>query len=196
MYTGLTARSKPLSDEVCFAAIKAALDSGCNYFNGGEFYGPPDSNSLTLLRKYFDKYPEDAHKIVLNIKGCLGPGHSPIGNKEFVASSVDNVLRMLGPVGHIDQFEPGRKDTKVDFEKDTLGTIDSYVQSGKIGGLALSEVNASTIRSAAKSFKITSVEVDLSLFHTDPLTNGILEACGELNIPVLAYCESCNFCSA
>lgn len=178
-----------LSDEACFAAIKAALDAGCNYLNSGEFYGPPERNSLTLLRTYFEKYPEDADRAVVNIKGALGPHFVPNGTREAVTASVENVLKTLGPAKRIDQFEAARKDPKCDYEKETLETLDAYLAAGKIGGIACSEINADTIRSAARSFKITAVELELSLFSTEPLTNGTLEACAELGIPVLAYYE-------
>lgn len=52
---------------------------------------------------------------------------------------------------------------------------------------SLSEVNAVTIRQVAKITKIVAVEVELSLWSTDPLTNGIAKACAELNIPIIAY---------
>lgn len=197
----MTDPSAGLSDEQRFAAIKAALESGCNYFNGGEFYGTPEDNSLTLLNRYLAANPEDADSIVLNIKGGLGPGHQPAGSSKDVAKSIDNVLRLLGSPGRVTQFEVGRKDPKVDYEEDTLATIDRYVKAGKLDGISLSEVSATTIRSAAKKFEITAVETEVSLFHTDPLTNGILEACGELNIPVVAYCKylkqvrSCTCCT-
>ncbi len=38
-----------------------------------------------------------------------------------------------------------------------------YVQTGKIGGIGLSEVKAATIHEAAKITKIAAVEVELSL---------------------------------
>lgn len=53
------------------ATMKAALEAGANFWNCGEFYGPPDRNSLHLLNKYFTKYPEDADKLVLSIKGAM-----------------------------------------------------------------------------------------------------------------------------
>ena len=56
-------------------------------------------------------------------------------------------------------------------------------------GIACSEINSSTLREAAKAFKITSLEIELSMFRTEPLTNGLLKTCAELDIPVLAYCE-------
>ncbi|KAF5665777.1 putative pyridoxine 4-dehydrogenase [Fusarium heterosporum] len=184
---GLTAR--PLPDETTFAAIRTALDVGCNWLNGGEFYGPPDANSLALIRRYLEKYPEDADRIVLTIKGGLGPNWIPIGTKENIRQSIDNCIETLGPVGRIASFEAARRDPDVDYEEDTLATINEYVKEGKIDGISCSELNADTLRSAAKKFKITALEIELSLFTTDPLTNGLLEACGELDIAVLAYCE-------
>ncbi|CZR39872.1 putative pyridoxine 4-dehydrogenase [Fusarium proliferatum ET1] len=182
---GLTAR--PLPDEDAFAAIRTAIDSGCNWLNGGEFYGPPDANSLALMRRYLEKYPEDADRIVLTIKGGLGPNYVPLGTKENIHRSIDDCLETLGPVGRIASFEIGRKDPNVDYEEDTLAAISEYVKDGKIDGISCSELNANTLRSAAKKFKITALEIELSLFTTDPLTNGLLEVCGELGIPVLAY---------
>ncbi|KAF4955494.1 hypothetical protein FGADI_4467 [Fusarium gaditjirri] len=182
---GLTAR--PLPDEDAFAAIRTALDSGCNWLNGGEFYGPPDANSLALMRRYLEKYPEDTERIVLTIKGGLGPNYVPLGTKENIRRSIDNCLETLGPAGRIASFEIGRKDPNVDYEEDTLATISEYVKDGKIDGISCSELNANTLQSAAKKFKITALEIELSLFTTDPLTNGLLKVCGELDIPVLAY---------
>ncbi|KFZ21496.1 hypothetical protein V502_02929 [Pseudogymnoascus sp. VKM F-4520 (FW-2644)] len=64
---GLTWRSEPLAEEDSFKAMRAALANGSNFWNAGEFYGPPDFNSLTLLEKYFTKYPEDANEVLLSV---------------------------------------------------------------------------------------------------------------------------------
>ena len=165
--------------------MRSALNSGCNFWNGGEFYGTPESNSLTLLNDYFALYPEDADKVVLNIKGAMGPGMKPNGSPEYVRKSVENCLKMLGERGKIDMFECARRDPAVPLEK-TLKVLADLVDEGKIGGVALSEVNANTIRESAKITKIVAVEVELSLWSTEPLTNGIAEACAELDIPIIA----------
>ena len=182
---GLTWRSVISSEEQSFAAMRATLAKGCNFWNGGEFYGPADHNSLTLLRKYYEKYPEDADKVVLNIKGGTLPGLIPDGSPEFIKRSVNNSLKMLGPRGRIDMFECARRDPNVPLEQ-TLGALAELVHEGMIGGVALSEVNAGTIREAAKITKIVAVEVELSLWQTEPLTNGITDACVELKIPIIA----------
>ncbi|KAK4695703.1 pyridoxine 4-dehydrogenase, partial [Lecanoromycetidae sp. Uapishka_2] len=191
---GLTLHSTPPSEEQCFATMRTALAAGCNLWNGGEFYGPPDHNSMTLLKKYFERYPEDADKVVLNVKGATKvergadgrPIFTPDGSREYVRKSVLNCLEMLGPKGRIDMFESARRDHNVPL-KETLIALAEFVDEGKIGGVALSEVNAATIREAAKITKILAVEVELSLWSTEPLTDGIAKACAELKIPIHAY---------
>ncbi|GAB1310900.1 NADP-dependent oxidoreductase domain-containing protein [Madurella fahalii] len=183
---GLTWRPKKLPEEECFAVIKAALENGCNYMNGGQFYGPPDNNSLTLLNKYYEKYPEDKDKILLNIKGCVGENFAVDASPEGVRASVETCVRLIGGKGRIDQFESARKDKKVDIET-TVAALKEQVDAGNIGGISLSEVSAATIRRAAKVAKIESVEVELSMWCTEPLENGVAEACAEFDIPILAY---------
>ncbi|KAL2047434.1 hypothetical protein ABVK25_011542 [Lepraria finkii] len=187
---GMLPLTKPgaiATEEQCFAAMRAALSTDCNLWDGGEFYGSTDVNSLTMLNKYFTKYPEDADKVVLNIKGALRPGLIPDGSPHFVRQSVERCVEMLGGTAKIDMFECGRRDPNTPLET-TLATLEELVQQGKIAGVALSEVNADTIRAAAKITKIVAVEIEISLFCTDPLTNGITKACAELNIPIIAYC--------
>ncbi|KAF6223376.1 hypothetical protein HO133_000218 [Letharia lupina] len=184
---GLTPRSAMQPEEQSFAAMRAALSANCNLWDAGEFYGPsPDVNSLTLLNKYYAKYPEDADKVVLNVKGALQPNFVPNGSPEFVRQSVERCVEMLGGKGKIDMFECARRDPNVPLEA-TLATLGELVKEGKIGGVALSEVNANTIRAAAKITKIVAVEVEISLFSTEPLSNGIAQTCAELNIPIIAY---------
>ena len=187
MLAGLTWRFGTAipSEEQSFAAMRAALASGCNFWNGGEYYGTPETNSLTLLNKYYQKYPEDADKVVLNIKGGLRPNMTADGSPEFVKQSVNHCLEMLGGKGRIDMFECARRDPNVPLES-TLRALAELVDEGKIGGVALCEVNAETIREAAKITKIVAVETELSLWCTDPLTNGIAKACAELDIPIIA----------
>ncbi|KAK3941547.1 pyridoxal reductase [Diplogelasinospora grovesii] len=185
---GFTLRGRVLSDEQIFTTMKAALESGCNYWNGGEFYGTPERNSLTVLERYYERYPEDVGKILLNVKGCIYPAENfrPDSSPEGVKTSIESCVRMIGGKGRIDQFEAARKDPKVDIEV-TMKAMQGHINAGDIGGIALSEVSAKNIRRAAKVAKITAVEIELSLWETEPLTNGVVQACAELDIPILAY---------
>ncbi|KAG7293304.1 hypothetical protein NEMBOFW57_003350 [Staphylotrichum longicolle] len=182
---GLTWRPDPIPNEQAFEAMRAALKNGMNFWNGGEFYGTPECNSMTLLEAYFAKYPEDAEKVVLSIKGAVGP-KGPDGSPEGIRRSIDNVLKQLNGRKKLDVFECARRDPKVPME-DTFRTMQEYIDKGLLGGISLSEVAASTIHEAVKHAKIVAVEVELSIFSPDVLTNGVAAACAQYGIPIVAY---------
>ncbi|RYP45568.1 hypothetical protein DL768_008117 [Monosporascus sp. mg162] len=174
------------------AIMKAALEAGANAWNGGEFYGTSlQDNSLSLLSKYFDKYPEDADKISLNIKGGVRLPMDMDNSPEFTRESVQNCLNLLGGKAKIDMFEMARRTSQAEY-LESLRLLDQFVKEGKIGGVALSEVNANTIRQAVKITKVAAVEVEISLWVTDALTNGVCEACAEFGIPIFAYAPLAN----
>ncbi|KAF2182199.1 Aldo/keto reductase [Zopfia rhizophila CBS 207.26] len=184
---GLTWRHNPPSQEQSFTAMRTTLANGANAWNGGEIYGSPERNSLHLLNEYFTKYPEDAEKVVLSIKGGAVPGQlKPDGSKKNVQRSIDECLKQLDGKKFLDLFECARVDKDVPIE-DTVSYIAEYVKAGKVGGISLSEVNANTIRKAAKVHKIAAVEAEFSLWVTDILENGVAKVCAELDIPIVAY---------
>ena len=168
--------------------MKTALTLGANAWNGGEFYGTPTRNSLHLLNEYFTKYPEDADKVVLSIKGGGQADGSPIpdGSKQNVKRSIDECLKVLDGKKFLDLFECARVDPKTPIEE-TIGYIAEYVKAGKIGGISLSEVTGPTIRRAHKIHPISAVEIELSLWSTVPFENGTVSTCAELGIPIVAY---------
>jgi pyridoxine 4-dehydrogenase len=184
---GLTWRANPCSDEQAFAAMREAIAQGCTYWAGADFYGPPDRNSLALLARYFTKYPEDADKVLTGIKGASSTTTGPDSSPDALRGSIDAMLAHLqGTTGTIGLFGPGRRDKKVPQEQ-TLAIINEYVAKGQVGGIFLSEVAAETIHEAAKITRISAVEVELSLWSTDVLTNGVAAACAEHDIPLVAY---------
>jgi pyridoxine 4-dehydrogenase len=170
--------------------MKAALESGSNYWNGSALYGTPEENSMTLLQRYYDIHPEDANRVVLNVKGCTDgyPKFNLNSSPEGVAVSIGEARRMLGNRGFIHQFEAARVDPKVEVEV-TMEAMNKHIDAGDIGAAALSEVNAASIRRASKITKVGAVEIELSLWCTDALENGVVQACAELDIPILAYCK-------
>ncbi|PYI01444.1 Aldo/keto reductase [Aspergillus sclerotiicarbonarius CBS 121057] len=182
---GLTWRSQPASYDDAVKVMKRALDLGANLWNGGEMYGTPEANSLHLLEYYFTQYPEDKDKVIISIKGAAGVA-GPDGSPENVRASVENCLKILNGKAFISIFEPARVDPKTPIET-TVAVLSEYVKAGKIGGIGLSECNAQTLRRAHAVHPIAAVEVELSLFSTDPLNNGVAEACSDLGVALVAY---------
>ncbi|OJJ77848.1 hypothetical protein ASPBRDRAFT_37081 [Aspergillus brasiliensis CBS 101740] len=175
-------------DEQAFKVLKAALAAGVNVWNGADFYGTPNNNSLHLMNRYFTAYPEDADKVVLSIKSGLVSMQtytmdcSPAGLRGFV----DNALKILDGKKKIDIFGCARVDPNVSVEE-SIKALAELKQEGKIGGIQLSEVKAETIRRAASVAKIDMLEVEVSIWATDVFHNGVAETCGELSIPIIAH---------
>ena len=176
----MTWRPVPIPDEQAFATMKAALANGVNVWNGGDLYGTRSNNSLHLLNRYFTAYPEDAPKVILSIK--VGTS----GREEDLRRSLEYCLKVLDGKKSIDIFQCARVDTTTPI-RETVAVLAKYVQEGKIGGIGLSEPDAVTIRHAHEIHPIAGVEVEMSLWSTDILTNGVAATCGELGIPVFAH---------
>ncbi|KAF1953324.1 Aldo/keto reductase [Byssothecium circinans] len=184
---GLTWRPNPQPAEKSFEAMKTALSKGAYFWNGGEIYGTPERNSLHLLNEYFTKYPEDADKVVLSIKGGMLKGElKRDGSKANVSRSIEECLKVLDGKKFLDIFECARPDPDVPIEE-TVGAIAEYVKAGKVGGVGLSEVGAETIRRAHKVHPVAAVEVEFSLYSTNILDNGVAKTCAELGIPIVGY---------
>lgn len=168
--------------------MKEALACGANVWNGADFYGTEEANSLHLLNRYFTKYPEDAAKVVLCIKsGVVNMATFEIdGSAQNMRKSVERCSKILDGKKTIDVFGPGRVDKNVPIEE-TVKALGQLVKEGKIGGIALSEVKADTIKRAAKVHKIDMVEAEVSLWATDIFSNGVADTCGELGIVVVSH---------
>ncbi|KAL0636737.1 hypothetical protein Q9L58_004219 [Maublancomyces gigas] len=186
---GFTARPHKTSDEQAFTAMKAALALGANFWNAGEFYGQPDgrTDNLKLLNRYFTRYPEDADKVVLSVKGAVNLATYTIdASPEGIKKSVENILSILDGKKKLDIFQSARVDKNTPIE-DTIRAVAEYVKAGKIGGIGLSEASATTIRRAHAVHPIAGVEVEFSLWATEILQNGVAATCAELDIPIIAY---------
>ncbi|OCL06440.1 putative aldo/keto reductase [Glonium stellatum] len=183
----LTRRGFALEVEEGISILKATFDAGYRFWNGGMHYGTPEYNSLHLLNAYFTKYPEDADAVVISIKGAWdSTAFIPYCTPEGLMDSVETCLRILDGKKKIDIFEPTRLDKQIPIEA-VVEVLGALAQSGDIGGVGLTEVNHETIKRAHAVYPIAAVEIELSLFSTEVLTNGIVKTCNELGIPVVAY---------
>ncbi|KAI4869786.1 NADP-dependent oxidoreductase domain-containing protein [Hypoxylon rubiginosum] len=185
---GMTWRANQTPDEQAFAAMKAAVTNGATFWSTADFYGTSDPTAgLGLVRRYFEKYPADASKVTLFVKGCADPKSLyPTNNRAGVRTSVDNCLRALGGAKKIDVFGPTRQDPSVPLEE-TVGELKRLVEEGKIGGIGMSEVGAETTKKAHAIYPLSLIEVEFSLWSTEILTNGVAATAKSLNIPIVAY---------
>lgn len=186
---GFTWRPQVTPDKEAFATMKEAIKQGATFWNAGTFYNMPDNPlaNLKLVNRYFTKYPEDASKVTLSVKGCVNFKEGKLECKpDQVRKCIDEALEILDGKVKLSIFECARVDSEVPLE-DTISAIADYVKAGKISGIGLSEVSAQTIRRAAKVHPIAAVELELSIIETHIFKEGIAQACADLGITVIAY---------
>ncbi|OJJ68591.1 hypothetical protein ASPBRDRAFT_46794 [Aspergillus brasiliensis CBS 101740] len=187
---GMTWRPNPTPDDQAFRAMKAAISHGATIWSSSSVYGmppQPPTAGLHLLRRYFDKYPEDANKVTLFIRACSDAATlSATCTRAGVRASLDECRQILGEAKKIDIFGPARMDRNVPVEE-TIGALRELKEEGLIGGVGLSEVGAHTIRKAHAVCPLSVVEVEFSLWSTEILDNGVAATCKELDVPILTY---------
>ncbi|WP_378734230.1 aldo/keto reductase [Nocardia brasiliensis] len=167
------------------ATIHAALDSGANLIDTGDFYGA-GHNELLIGKAIAERPRED---VVLSVKfGALrGPGgtwggtdNRPVALRNFLVYS----LQRLG-VDYIDIYRPARLDPNVPIE-DTVGAIAELIEAGYVRHIGLSEVGVDTIRRAAAVHPIADLQIEYSLISRG-IEAEILPLCRELGIDITAY---------
>ncbi|MEV6070468.1 aldo/keto reductase [Nocardia sp. NPDC052001] len=174
------------SDEATsIATVHAAIDSGANLIDTGDFYGMGHNEAL-IRQALTERKRED---VLLSVKyGALrGPGGEfggvdtrPAATRNFLAYS----MQRLG-TDYIDIYRPARLDPNVPIEE-TIGGLAELVQAGYIRHIGLSEVGAETLRRAAAVHPIADLQIEYALV-TRGIEKEILPAARELGIGITAY---------
>ncbi|MFD6350735.1 aldo/keto reductase [Nocardia tengchongensis] len=182
---GMSGMYGTADDAVSIATVHAALDSGANLIDTGDFYGM-GHNELLIRQALADRKRED---VLLSVKyGVLrGPDNSfggvdtrPAATKNFLAYS----LQRLG-TDYVDIYRPARLDPNVPIEE-TIGGLAELVQAGYIRHIGLSEVGAETLRRAAAVHPIADLQIEYSLISRG-IEAEILPVARELGIGITAY---------
>jgi aryl-alcohol dehydrogenase-like predicted oxidoreductase len=166
------------------ATIQQALDSGINFFDTSDMYGPYKNEEL--VGRAIHKRRSD---VVLATKFGIVRTKDPAvrgvnGRPDYVRASCNGSLQRLG-TDHIDLYYQHRVDPKVPIEE-TIGAMADLVQAGKVRYLGLSEAGAQTIRRAHRVHPITALQTEYSLWTRDP-EGEILNTVRELGIGFVAY---------
>ena len=113
------------------------------------------------------------------------PGISIDTSPQYVREACDASLARLG-TDHIDLYYAHRRNPQVPIE-DTVTAMAGLVTDGKVRYLGLSEVNPDTLRAAHAVHPIAAVQMEYSLFTRDVEDNGMLAACRDLGVALVAY---------
>ncbi len=173
------------NDTESIKVIHHAIDLGVTFLDTADAYGPFTNEELvgkaikgkrdkiTLATKFgIQRSPADPTSRTIN------------GKPEYVRQSCDASLKRL-QVDVIDLYYLHRVDASTPIE-DTVGAMRELVKAGKVKGIGLSEVSASTLRKAHKVHPISALQSEYSLWSREP-EEKILATCKELGIGFVPY---------
>jgi len=167
-----------------FATIHHAIDCGITMLDTADMYG--GGSNEELLSQVLAKR---RNEVVLatkfgNMRNPDGRFLGVSGKPEYVQQACEASLKRL-KISTIDLFYLHRVDTGVPIE-DTVGAMARLIEQGKVRYLGLSEAGAETIRRAHRTYPITALQSEYSLWTRDP-EGEILSTCRELGIGVVPY---------
>ncbi len=178
-----------IDEAATIEVVNAALDAGINYFDNADIYG--GGKSEEMLGVALKTRRNEA--IVATKFG--GPSRVPegrhAGEASWVREACDRSLTALG-MDRIDHLQMHYPDPITPIEE-TLGALNELVVAGKVGEIGCSNFSADMLASAhataaTKGFApFRSVQNHYSMLKRDPESDGVLDACGALDIAFVPY---------
>ena len=174
----------PGDEKEAIATIQRAIDIGVSFLDTSDVYGP-HTNETLVGRALKGRR---AHAVVAtkfgNVRSPKGEWLGVNGRPEYVRTACDASLKRLG-IDYIDLYYQHRVDRDVPIEE-TVGAMGELATEGKIRYLGLSEASPETIRRAQKTYPISALQSEYSLWTRDH-EKEVLPTCRELGIGFVAY---------
>lgn len=168
-----------------FAAMRAAIEHGINFFDTADLYG--GGHNEALIGRFMREVGRD--KLVIATKfGSLPPDASGLpsvdNSPEHIRAACDASLQRLG-IDTIDLYYMHRRDPAVPLAE-SVGAMARLVEAGKVRALGLSEISAASLRTAQAVHPIAALQSEYSLWFRDP-EDGVLPACAELGVTFVPF---------
>lgn len=174
----------PPEREDALNVLHKALDLGITHFDTAALYGFGRNEALIgpALKSV-------RGKIHLASKcGMTGVAGKRVidGRPETLRKTIDESLQRL-QTDVIDLYYLHRFDKLNDIPiEDSVGELGRMADAGKIRSVGLSEVSADTIKKAHKTFPVTAVQSEYSLWSRN-VEIGVLDACTEIGAAFVAF---------
>jgi aryl-alcohol dehydrogenase-like predicted oxidoreductase len=173
------------NDQAVFAAFEALVGAGVNFFDTAEVYQATQSEKLVgaCLRNRAG----GTQGLVVATKFRPAPGRE---SRAHFRGALEASLERLGAQSidlyylHI-PLSSGDVETPMDWMAEAFA-------EGKIRAVGVSNFDAAQMRRAAArlaahGLSLAANQVEYSLLRREPETDGVLEACRELNVALVAY---------
>jgi aryl-alcohol dehydrogenase-like predicted oxidoreductase len=162
------------------AVVDAALDAGINFLDTADVYG----SSEDLLGEVLSGRRDE---VVLATKFGLDRGRAlpgEPGSEQYVRAACERSLERLR-VEVIDLYLYHRPNEKVPLAE-TLGTMASLVDEGKVRALGVSNFTAEQLDEACSLAQVVSVQNEYSLLKRG-IENDVVPAASRLGVSVIPY---------
>ncbi|AFC86079.1 aldo/keto reductase [Frateuria aurantia] len=175
-----------LEERDSITLIRQAAERGVDFFDTAEIYGP-FTNEMVVGKALAPIRDEVviATKFGFDIDQASGQNRGLNSRPEHIRAVAEASLKRLG-IETIDLLYQHRVDPAVPIE-DVAGAVKDLIAEGKVRHFGLSEPGAATVRRAHAVQPVTALQNEYSLWTRGPETNGILKACEELGIGLVAY---------
>ncbi|URQ59790.1 aldo/keto reductase [Pantoea alhagi] len=174
----------PRDDAASLRVLEQALDSGINFFDTADMYGPYHNEEI--IGRFLASRRQQI-KIATKFGIVRQPGEyrRHIDNSaDYARRSCEASLRRLG-IEQIDLYYVHRLDSATPVEE-TMETLAQLVREGKIAHIGLCEVSAATLKRAHAVHPVAALQTEYSLW-TREVENAVLPTCRELGIGLVAY---------
>ena len=182
MGTGTNRWAEGSDDEAVFQTFQSLVDAGVNFFDTAELYGMGKSERLlgACLKR-------DPRPVVIASK--FAPWPTRISRRQFIGA-LDASLSRLGRQT-MDLYYIHFPYSLMSIEA-LMDHMAEAVAAGKVRAVGVSNCSASQMRRAATQLArhgipLAANQVRYNLFHRQPEENGVLAACRELNVALVAY---------
>ncbi|BGP38347.1 hypothetical protein JCM10450v2_002295 [Rhodotorula kratochvilovae] len=165
--------------------LRRAIELGCTLWNTARIYGQ-DQHNEKLLGEVL-REGNNREKVTVVTKWGLkhtSEGLETDGSVAYCAQCIDESIANLGSAP--DVFLLHRIDKKVPVEE-SVKAMEEARKAGKCKYIGLSAMSAATLRRAAAVARIDFVEMEFSPFETTIESNGVIAACQEFGVKILAY---------
>ena len=177
----------------CEQAFKTAVDTGLTFIDTAEVYG--FGQSERFLGEFIKSSGPQASSVQVATKYAPLPWRQSASS---VVSALDASLERLdrNSVSLYIQHWPGFF-LNAFSNQATLEGLQMCLESGKTEAVGVSNFNARRVGEAARFFEgkggcLSSNQVQYSLLYREPERNGVMEACREYGVSLVAYSPLCQ----
>lgn len=182
-----------LSNDELVTLINTYLEAGYNTFDHADIYGGGEAQRQ--FGEVLHEHPELREKMIIVSKCGIVPNPDDTTglcpsyyntSYDHIMKQVDIILKDL-QIEYLDVLLIHRVDHLMDY-KEVAKAFNELKESGKVKHFGVSNFLVPQLRALIKEFPEIEVnQIQVSVDHLEHFKNGVVEACSELGLKVMAY---------